>query len=647
MLAKGRLISFYLLFFLLISSQAVAANAGPRVPAQMDFAGMKLKISDAARSDIQQQVDALRASERYFRLRLDLVLLYFPLIEKVMKEEGLPDDIKYLVIQESGLVSDAVSSANAVGFWMFKEPAGREVGLRIDKYVDERLNIVASTQGACKYIKRHNFFFKNWVYSVIAHNTGRTGAEKHVDRSNFGASKMTIDKDTHWYFKTFLAHMIAFQGELGGKPTNGLELKEYKNGAGKTLDKIAKDVKADEELVFQYNKWLKRGPVPSEKEYSVIIPTRGGEKVQLIAREEKKSPEETQETSDQDITGAEEATVEDRYPDLKSEIDKRIASFVIDINGIPALVAGKGDDLKTLEKKSGISSEKIIKYNELKPKQEIEAGQVYYLKSKKAKSKIYYHTTRKGETLWAVSQEYGIKVKLLAQKNRMFTIDVPEEGRVLWLRKKRPATVPVEIKSDVGRKEVIADTDSGAPKKPAINVVPEAVENEIAEEEVLNKETQYGEEVGREENQYSNDEAAVEQPVKPADSEARIIAPDETKKTESLEVHIVQRGETLYSIARKYGVTFDELKKWNGIGQNNLLSVGQELHLAKRDTTNTKEVVNPAVHQNPKVSIHVVVSGDTMYSISRKYGVSVESLLKWNDKTNFVLSLGEKLKVSE
>ncbi|MEQ8532314.1 MAG: lytic transglycosylase domain-containing protein, partial [Imperialibacter sp.] len=170
MLAKCHFRFLLLIIIFFPATDGLADTAAPRVPSQMDFAGMKLKITDAARSDIQQQVDALRASDRYFRLRLDLVLLYFPIIERVMKEENLPDDIKYLVIQESGLVSDAVSSSNAVGFWMFKEPAGREVGLRIDKYVDERLNIVSSTRGACKYIKRHNFFFNNWVYSVIAHN---------------------------------------------------------------------------------------------------------------------------------------------------------------------------------------------------------------------------------------------------------------------------------------------------------------------------------------------------------------------------------------------------------------------------------------------------------------------------------------------
>ena len=86
MLAKCH---FRFLLLIIIFFQAIdglADTAAPRVPSQMDFAGMKLKITDAARSDIQQQVDALRASDRYFRLRLDLVLLYFPIIERVMKE---------------------------------------------------------------------------------------------------------------------------------------------------------------------------------------------------------------------------------------------------------------------------------------------------------------------------------------------------------------------------------------------------------------------------------------------------------------------------------------------------------------------------------------------------------------------------------
>lgn len=605
----------------------------------MDFAGMKLKITDAARSDIQQQVDALRASDKYFRLRLDLVLLYFPIIERVMKEENLPDDIKYLVIQESGLVSDAVSSANAVGFWMFKEPAGREVGLRIDKYVDERLNIVSSTRGACKYIKRHNFFFKNWVYSVIAHNTGRAGAEKHVSRSNFGADKMTIDKDTHWYFKTFLAHKIAFEGELKGKPSSGLELREYVKGAGKPLDKIAKDLKADESLVFQYNKWLKRGPVPDEKEYAVIIPVQKGDKVDLIARQEEKSTPAASKPTDQgSVAGAEEPVelAEETYPEVKKEIDTRISSFIVDVNGIPAIVATAKDDLKSLASKSGVEAEKLAKYNELKPKQAITEGQLYYLKSKKGRAKIYYHTAKAGETLWDVSQDYGIKVKQLARKNRMLTIDALEAGRVLWLKKKRPASVPVETQGATPTYEPqIAATATPAEQTPPITEVETPTTGQIDPYE--------------EEPFYEEPEIAAERQAEPErkPKTKKVDPPAATEEKRALDTHTVSKGETLYGIARRYGVTKDELQRWNKLTDNSILSIGQELQLIKRDTSNTKEVVNPSAQSLRRITVHVVGPGDTMYSISKKYAVSIEKLMKLNDKTNFALSIGENLKVSD
>lgn len=619
----------------------------------MDFAGMKLKITDAARSEIQQQVDALRASDKYFRLRLDLVLLYFPIIERVMKEENLPDDIKYLVIQESGLVSDAVSSANAVGFWMFKEPAGREVGLRIDKYVDERLNIVSSTRGACKYIKRHNFFFNNWVYSVIAHNTGRAGAEKHVDKSNFGANRMTIDKDTHWYFKTFLAHKVAFEGELKGKPSTGLELLEYTKGADKTLDKIARDLKADEAMVYQYNKWLKRGPVPGEKEYTVIIPVQKGDNVKLIAREnagggESQSAGRSLGEAQPDDSGPE--MIEEKYPLIKPEVDTRISSFVIEVNGIPAIIATAKDDLKSLAGKSGVDVDKLVKFNDLKPNQKVQAGQVFYLKRKKWRSKIYYHTVKPGETLWEVAQDYGIGLSQLARKNRMMTIDPLEEGRVLWLRNRRPASEPIEIKGrePVAPLQLIADEHQEEDGDADGQYLGEELENPPS---TTRKSTTDNKLVEATENQPIDRRMAAEtkmlpQPPQERKTESKQLAPAEVAANPN-DVHVVSKGETLYGIARRYGVTTTELQEWNGLEGSSALSIGQELRLVKRDTANTREVVNPSINNSPQVTVHVVERGDTMYSISRKYNIPIEKLMKLNDKTNFVLSVGEKLKITD
>src|SRR5680860_45097 len=118
----------------------------PQVPKVIQFAGMDLRLNEQARLEIQQDVDALYRSPTYFKIKLDRVNLYMPIIERVLKEQGVPEDLKYLVIQESSLISDAVSTSNAVGFWQFKKGTAEEVFLRVDNQIDERKNIVSSTK---------------------------------------------------------------------------------------------------------------------------------------------------------------------------------------------------------------------------------------------------------------------------------------------------------------------------------------------------------------------------------------------------------------------------------------------------------------------------------------------------------------------
>ena len=145
------------LIVLLIGIAVQANGQTPQVPAVMDFAGMKLHLNDAARRQIQTDVDNLRRNETYFRRRMEKVDQHFPIIEKAFREANLPDDFKYLVIQESALVSDAVSSSNAVGFWQFKKETALEMNLRVDNEIDERLNLASSSRAAARYLKKNNF----------------------------------------------------------------------------------------------------------------------------------------------------------------------------------------------------------------------------------------------------------------------------------------------------------------------------------------------------------------------------------------------------------------------------------------------------------------------------------------------------------
>ena len=88
---------------------------------------------------------------------------------------------------------------------------------------------------------------------------------------------------------------------------------------------------------------------------------------------------------------------------------------------------------------------KLISYNDLLPHYRIISGQVYYLKSKRGKARIYYHTVQEGESVWIIAQNYGVKLKNLMKMNRIADKDVNLEiGRILWLKKTRPESVAVE-----------------------------------------------------------------------------------------------------------------------------------------------------------------------------------------------------------
>lgn len=97
---------------------------------------------------------------------------YLPFIEKALKENGLPDDLKYVAVAESALRPHVGSSKGAVGFWQFMRQTGRKYGLRIDSRIDERRNLAASTNAAARYFKDLRELAGSWTTAVAAFNMG-------------------------------------------------------------------------------------------------------------------------------------------------------------------------------------------------------------------------------------------------------------------------------------------------------------------------------------------------------------------------------------------------------------------------------------------------------------------------------------------
>ena len=250
----------------------------------------------------------------------------------------------------------------------------------------------------------------------------RVGAKKYVDEKNFGVKRMTIDKGSFWYVKKFLAHYIAFKDEAGKPHSQELSLIEFNDGANKSLRQVAKELKADEALVNQYNKWLKRGNIPGEKIYPVVVPFKGKKPIMIDSKS-------------QSNTSSTETPKVEVYPDITSA-SANTKNLLVRVNSIKAIVAATGDKIETLAEKGGIQVHHLLKFNDIGPTDDIQAGEIYYLRSKKGRSSIYYHTAKENETMWDVSQKYGIKLKKLYAKNRMDPEEELLTGRILWAREK-------------------------------------------------------------------------------------------------------------------------------------------------------------------------------------------------------------------
>ncbi|HEY5692447.1 MAG TPA: LysM peptidoglycan-binding domain-containing protein [Cyclobacteriaceae bacterium] len=495
---------------------------------------MTLTIRDDTRDEIQKDVDALTQHPYYFNMKLERAKTYFPLIEVIFKEERLPDDFKYLALQESALISDAVSSSNAVVFWQFKDFTAEEMGMRVDKDVDERMNLISATRGAAKYLKQNNFYFNNWVYALQAYQMGAGGAMRAVGDKHNGAKHMEIDKDTYWYVKKYLAHKIAFENALAGEAQ--LKLAAYETSTKTSLKDIASELYIDLETLEEYNKWAKRGIIPDDKIYTVLVPSG---------------------TYDKNFTKLEIAAAS--KPDMIETVEPVMQSNAIFVNGIPAILAKPGERMIDLADGGGISLSAFLKYNDLNIDHTIITGGTYFLDRKKSKAEEPYHKVADGEDLWMISQAYGIKLKKLKKYNRLVENQKIKPNEMLWLSKTKPQSEEVPVDGTT-------------------------VELDASEE------FNWG--------------------ISTNDSQTLI------------------EYKTQLSPSESWG-TFDE-------------KGGLELG-AKNDGYALDATITSPLDQ--KAYYHEVKPSDTLYSVARQYGVTIKDLMLWNQKKDFDLSIGEKLKI--
>lgn len=636
-------------------------EAGPRVPEELlksRFAKLQKNIPLTYDKSSHEFVEFfIYKREKFTRTMMERMPLYFPMFEKALHKHGLPTELKYLSMIESGLNPRAISRAKAGGLWQFMPATGREFGLKQDGFVDERFDPVKATEAACRYLKQLYRIFGDWELALASYNTGPGNIKRAMRRSQgetFWTIYNVLPKETRSYVPQYVAmnYMMNYGHDHGifpnkmeyDVPHDTIQVNGYIN-----LVAFCETSGIAREELERLNPHIIKNTLPeSTRDFVLKVPsvrytyflahrdvimdscTRKYTGVSMMAKVD---------STRQDSLGNYLVILVPR-PRVDEEEDDVLAG-----NMVPKKVSHvvrRGENINGISHKFKVSARDVKKWNKLKSnsirsgqrlviyqkvKQQIRVDKIAVAKQKEAVvsgassianadqailvSEKRTHIVKKGETLQGISRKLGVEIADLKNWNSLRNNTILR-GQKLVAYKDVKKTVPsasVQVaKVPIGE---VADKENA--------VV--ANKNEAAETVTVEKES------------------------------SSLASQVLSKK----EFHVVSKGENLQLIARKYGVKIAELQDWNNL-PNTKLKIGQNLLVSVKSNDKNAEVVNAAPEKEKetkevavkskgqeKLHYYTVQHGDTLWTISQRYGLNLNSLKKRNNIRGNAIKPGQKL----
>lgn len=257
----------------------------PRVPDEVVFAGETIRFD---RSDLRERMDRELISFTYMHSNSLLILRradrFFRQVVPILREQGLPEDLKYLMVIESNLDPRAVSSAGAAGLWQFTRDTAREYGLECSAEVDERYNIEKETRAACAYLKKAHDRFGDWLSVAASYNSGQNGiAKRREDQRQRSALDLWMPEETSRYiFRMLAAKLFLLNPESFGFHVDPDEIYPYipprrtvtVGAAIPNLTDFAEEHGVTYARLKEANLWLRDNKLTNKagKTYRIIIP---------------------------------------------------------------------------------------------------------------------------------------------------------------------------------------------------------------------------------------------------------------------------------------------------------------------------------------------------------------------------------------
>jgi len=265
----------------------------PEVPVKMDFAGEDVPLDlFYIRESLDREIMASTFMHSSTITMFKRACRWFPVIEPILKKNGIPDDFKYLALAESNL-GNVVSSSGAEGFWQFMKGTGIKYGLEVTEEVDERYNLEKATEAACMYFKTGFREYGTWTLTAASYNRGLDGVGKAVENQHTSDyyNLFLVDETARYIFR-----ILAIKQVYNHPTQYGFYLRQsdfypplstYNLTVDSTITDLpgfAQKLKISYRILKEFNPWLRRYTLTNKtgKKYILTLPKEGSLRQEIL-----------------------------------------------------------------------------------------------------------------------------------------------------------------------------------------------------------------------------------------------------------------------------------------------------------------------------------------------------------------------------